>query len=64
MNQGTYKQNHLITYQLQIENNEWSIKHIYKRSSIAENIIYNPTCDDKYKFSLFKTLCNVKTSLI
>ena len=38
-NQGTYKQNHLITYQWQRENNECSSKQCYKK--IIDTWTYN-----------------------
>ena len=36
-----------------------AVKNAIKRSLIAENIIYNTTCGDKYELSKFKILFNV-----
>ena len=56
MNQGTYKQNNLIITRYKEKTINGAVNKSIKRSSIAENIIYNPTCAAKYEFSIFKIL--------
>ena len=36
-----------------------AVKNDIKRSSIAENLINDPTSADKYKFSIFEILSNI-----